>query len=153
MPDIKVAVLSADARQDTTVTTGTKAWELFKDQDDVIAARVGGELKDLSYELLDLARRQDDRGLLLQAHHAAWTVLQFQGEPVRCWEHHEQGLALYDPDRARTITYLGEIRPWPAFLGAVRAALTAQQAVKGAGIRILTETIGSPTLAAQPNKD
>jgi molybdopterin-containing oxidoreductase family iron-sulfur binding subunit len=48
-------------------------------------------------------------------------------------------LNLYDPDRARTITYLGEIRPWPAFLGALRAALTAQQALKGAGLRILTE--------------
>ncbi|WP_240771387.1 threonine--tRNA ligase [Nocardioides sp. GY 10113] len=34
-------------------TTGTKAWELFADHPDVIAARVGGELKDLSYELVD----------------------------------------------------------------------------------------------------
>ncbi|HEY2904803.1 MAG TPA: TAT-variant-translocated molybdopterin oxidoreductase, partial [Vicinamibacterales bacterium] len=58
-------------------------------------------------------------------------------------------LELYDPDRARTITNLGEIRPWPAFIAAVRAALTAQQGVRGAGLRILTETIGSPTLAAQ----
>ncbi|HWI44207.1 MAG TPA: threonine--tRNA ligase [Nocardioides sp.] len=53
MSDIKVAVLSAEARQDTTVTTGTKAWELFREQPDVIAARVRGELKDLSYELGD----------------------------------------------------------------------------------------------------
>lgn len=53
MSDIRVAVLSADARQDSTVTTGTKAWELFRDDADVIAARVGGELKDLSYELAD----------------------------------------------------------------------------------------------------
>jgi threonyl-tRNA synthetase len=51
--DIKVVVLSAEARQDTTVTTGTKAWEIFREQPDVIAARVGGELKDLSYELSD----------------------------------------------------------------------------------------------------
>ena len=58
-------------------------------------------------------------------------------------------LSLYDPDRATTITYLGEIRPWPAFLGALRAALTAQQALKGAGLRILTESISSPTLVAQ----
>src|SRR5262245_58708246 len=58
-------------------------------------------------------------------------------------------LDLYDPDRARTITYLGEIRPWPAFLGALRAALAAQQALGGAGLRILTESIGSPTLVAQ----
>ena len=36
-----------------TVTTGTKAWELFKDDADVIAARVNGALKDLAYELQD----------------------------------------------------------------------------------------------------
>lgn len=53
MSDIKVVVLSADARQESTVTTGTKAWELFRDDADVIAARVAGQLKDLSYELAD----------------------------------------------------------------------------------------------------
>ena len=37
--------------QEQTVTTGTKAWELFRDDADVIAARVGGDLKDLAYEL------------------------------------------------------------------------------------------------------
>jgi MoCo/4Fe-4S cofactor protein with predicted Tat translocation signal len=58
-------------------------------------------------------------------------------------------LGLYDPDRSQTLTNLGEIRPWSAFLGAIRAALTAQQPLKGAGIRLLTESINSPTLAAQ----
>ena len=53
MPDIKVVLVHADAREDRTVTTGTKAWELFADDTAVIAARVGGELKDLSYELAD----------------------------------------------------------------------------------------------------
>ena len=53
MSDIKVAVLSAEERQDSSVATGTKAWELFKEQPGVIAARVGGELRDLSYELAD----------------------------------------------------------------------------------------------------
>lgn len=53
MPDIKVAVLSPDARQEETVTEGTKAWELFRDEADVIAVRVGGQLKDLSYALVD----------------------------------------------------------------------------------------------------
>ncbi|MEQ4549169.1 MAG: threonine--tRNA ligase [Nocardioides kribbensis] len=33
------------------VTAGTKAWELFTDDTSVIAARVGGELKDLSHPL------------------------------------------------------------------------------------------------------
>ena len=32
---------------------GTKAWQLFAESPDVIAARVGGELKDLAYELAD----------------------------------------------------------------------------------------------------
>ncbi|WP_408899611.1 threonine--tRNA ligase [Nocardioides sp. R1-1] len=50
---MKVAVLTPDARGESTVTEGTKAWELFRDDADVIAARVGGELKDLSYELAD----------------------------------------------------------------------------------------------------
>src|SRR5262249_49935489 len=58
-------------------------------------------------------------------------------------------LDLYDPDRSRTLTSLGEIQPWPAFLGAMRAALAAQEPLHGAGVRILTESVGSPTLASQ----
>src|SRR5438045_5016599 len=58
-------------------------------------------------------------------------------------------LGLYDPDRSQTLTNIGEIRPWSAFLGAINAALTAQRPLKGAGLRILTESISSPTLAAQ----
>jgi molybdopterin-containing oxidoreductase family iron-sulfur binding subunit len=58
-------------------------------------------------------------------------------------------LELYDPDRSRTLTNLGEIRPWSSFIGAIRAALNGQQAVRGAGVRILTESVSSPTLAAQ----
>jgi molybdopterin-containing oxidoreductase family iron-sulfur binding subunit len=58
-------------------------------------------------------------------------------------------LGLYDPDRAKTITHLGEIKPWSEFLGAVRATLSAQQPLGGSGLRILTESVSSPTLAAQ----
>jgi len=58
-------------------------------------------------------------------------------------------LGLYDPDRAQTLTNLGDIRPWPAFLGAISAALAAQRPLQGAGIRLLTESVSSPTLAAQ----
>lgn len=53
MSELKIAVTHAEAREDRTVTTGAKAWELFKDDPSVIAARVNGELKDLSYELAD----------------------------------------------------------------------------------------------------
>jgi molybdopterin-containing oxidoreductase family iron-sulfur binding subunit len=58
-------------------------------------------------------------------------------------------LNLYDPDRSRTLTYLGEIRTWDDFAGALRSALDAQRATRGAGVRILTETVTSPTLGAQ----
>ena len=58
-------------------------------------------------------------------------------------------LTLYDPDRSQTITQLGEIRPWNAVIAAVRGGLSAQSGTKGGGLRILTETVNSPTLAAQ----
>jgi len=58
-------------------------------------------------------------------------------------------LGLYDPDRSQTLTNRGDIRPWPEFLGAMRAAMAAQQPTGGRGLRILTESVGSPTLAAQ----
>ena len=53
MPWIQVVLIHAGQREDVAVTTGTKAWEPFKDDTDVIAARVNGELKDLAYELQD----------------------------------------------------------------------------------------------------
>lgn len=58
-------------------------------------------------------------------------------------------LSLYDPDRSQTINYLGEISSWAAFLGAMRTELDAQRQKQGAGLRILSETVISPTLAEQ----
>ncbi|CAI9410299.1 threonine--tRNA ligase [Nocardioides sp. T2.26MG-1] len=53
MSDLKIVLAHADAREERTVTTGTKAWELFADDTAVIAVRVNGALKDLAYELAD----------------------------------------------------------------------------------------------------
>jgi len=58
-------------------------------------------------------------------------------------------LGLYDPDRSQTLTNLGEIRPFSAFASAAQAMVSKQQPTQGAGVRILTETVSSPTLAAQ----
>jgi molybdopterin-containing oxidoreductase family iron-sulfur binding subunit len=58
-------------------------------------------------------------------------------------------LGLYDPDRVQTVNFLGEIRSYTAFLSAFVNALEQQKAKNGAGIRILTETVTSPTLFAQ----
>jgi len=58
-------------------------------------------------------------------------------------------LGMYDPDRSQTIAYLGDVRTWGGFLEAIRGPLSAQKAVQGAGIRILTPTVSSPALADQ----
>ena len=58
-------------------------------------------------------------------------------------------LSLYDPDRSQTLTFREDIRPWTAFVGAIRTALDEQRTKQGAGIRFLTETITSPSLGAQ----
>ncbi|MGB9465588.1 MAG: TAT-variant-translocated molybdopterin oxidoreductase [Candidatus Acidiferrum sp.] len=58
-------------------------------------------------------------------------------------------LNLYDPDRAQTVTKMGEIRAWSEFLEAAQNISLKAKSQNGAGFRILTGTITSPTLAAQ----
>jgi MoCo/4Fe-4S cofactor protein with predicted Tat translocation signal len=58
-------------------------------------------------------------------------------------------LNLYDPDRSQNVTERGEISTWSLFLSAARQAVAVQKRRGGAGLRILTETTTSPTLAAQ----
>ena len=58
-------------------------------------------------------------------------------------------LGLYDPDRAQTSLFGGEIQPGNSFLTAIRAQVATQRATQGAGLRFLTPTVSSPTLAWQ----
>src|ERR1017187_4238791 len=58
-------------------------------------------------------------------------------------------LDMYDPDRSQNITHLGELSTWGEFMSAMREPMIAQNAANGAGIRILTGTVSSPTLADQ----
>src|SRR6202161_2199897 len=58
-------------------------------------------------------------------------------------------LGLYDPDRSQSVMSMGDQRSWQSFLTAIRGPLSAQKALQGSGIRILTPTISSPTLADQ----
>ncbi|MGB6812356.1 MAG: TAT-variant-translocated molybdopterin oxidoreductase [Candidatus Sulfotelmatobacter sp.] len=58
-------------------------------------------------------------------------------------------LGLYDPDRSQSVVSMGDQQSWQAFLNAIHGPLAAQKALQGAGIRILTPTISSPTLADQ----
>jgi MoCo/4Fe-4S cofactor protein with predicted Tat translocation signal len=58
-------------------------------------------------------------------------------------------LTLYDPDRSQVVTSNGEINSWGNFLAALTAARDVAGLKKGAGFRILTGTVTSPTLASQ----
>ena len=58
-------------------------------------------------------------------------------------------LTLYDPDRSRVVTRNGAISDWTDFLMALAAARDVAGLRQGAGFRILTGTVTSPTLAAQ----
>jgi len=51
--DIHVSVVRSAATAPQTVTAGAKAWQLFADEPEVIAARIGSELRDLAHELAD----------------------------------------------------------------------------------------------------
>ncbi|MGW8456149.1 threonine--tRNA ligase [Streptomyces niveus] len=53
MSDVRVTIERDSEREERVVTTGTTAADLFPGERTVIAARVGGELKDLSYEVAD----------------------------------------------------------------------------------------------------
>jgi MoCo/4Fe-4S cofactor protein with predicted Tat translocation signal len=58
-------------------------------------------------------------------------------------------LTLYDPDRSRTVVNQGDVRTWGNFTDALARALGPQRSSGGAGLRILTEPISSPSLLAQ----
>src|SRR5258707_10421344 len=44
---------------------------------------------------------------------------------------------------------MGDVRSWTAFTEAMRGPMGAQKSMAGAGVRILTQTVSSPTLAGQ----
>ncbi|MBV9497081.1 MAG: TAT-variant-translocated molybdopterin oxidoreductase [Acidobacteria bacterium] len=57
-------------------------------------------------------------------------------------------LGLYDPDRSQVVRKAGEIATWSDFIAALQP-VTAAAKTNGAGLRLLTQTITSPTLGAQ----
>ena len=92
-------------------------------------------------------------GLLVESHEGRPTKI--EGNP----DHPSLGacdvyaqasvLGLYDPDRSQALSQEGEIRSWGAFLGTIQQAVSTQKGKQGDGLRILTETVTSPTLADQ----
>src|SRR5579863_6492954 len=58
-------------------------------------------------------------------------------------------LDMYDPDRSQNVMYMGDISTWSALTTALQGPLNSQKAVNGSGIRILSRSFSSPTLADQ----
>src|SRR5262249_23561741 len=58
-------------------------------------------------------------------------------------------LTLYDPDRSQVVSNAGIISTASAFFTALNVELEGRRLSRGVGLRILTETVTSPTLAAQ----
>ncbi len=58
-------------------------------------------------------------------------------------------LNLYDPDRSKVVLHDGEVGTYDDYLAAITTMMQRLRKGKGAGLRILTEAVGSPSLAAQ----
>jgi MoCo/4Fe-4S cofactor protein with predicted Tat translocation signal len=57
-------------------------------------------------------------------------------------------LGLYDPDRSQVVRHMGDVSTWSDFIGVLQPILGAAK-TNGAGLRLLTQTITSPSLGAQ----
>ena len=58
-------------------------------------------------------------------------------------------LTMYDPDRSQVLVRRGRAGTWDTFLSEMGDALALQLGKQGAGLRVLTETVTSPTMEAQ----
>ncbi|HKD37135.1 MAG TPA: TAT-variant-translocated molybdopterin oxidoreductase, partial [Pirellulales bacterium] len=93
-------------------------------------------------------------GLLVETHQGRPTKI--EGNPdhpasrgATSAQHQAAVLELYDPDRSQSVRYLGQVRTWPDAAATIRPMVANQREKRGAGLRILTEAVVSPTLQAQ----
>ena len=63
--------------------------------------------------------------------------------------HQASILTMYDPDRGQAVIHKGQISSWIAFQAALAVVRELALTKNGDGLRILTETVTSPTLASQ----
>jgi MoCo/4Fe-4S cofactor protein with predicted Tat translocation signal len=95
-------------------------------------------------------------GLLVESHLGRPTKI--EGNPdhpgslgASDYFHQASILTLYDPDRTQVVTNKGNISSWVAFQAAMASAREGASVKRGAGLRILSEPVISPTLGAQIN--
>src|SRR6202142_1682121 len=58
-------------------------------------------------------------------------------------------LDLWDPDRAQAVLHQGQGSTWDGFVEALSARMSRLSVAAGTGLRILTESVASPTLVGQ----
>jgi MoCo/4Fe-4S cofactor protein with predicted Tat translocation signal len=93
-------------------------------------------------------------GVLVESHEGRPTKI--EGNPAHpaslgatdVWAQAEI-LSMYDPDRSQAVKSDDESASWEQFWTVAQAAMKAQAAGGGAGLAFLSETLTSPTLAAQ----
>ncbi|MFO0788852.1 MAG: TAT-variant-translocated molybdopterin oxidoreductase [Pirellulales bacterium] len=96
----------------------------------------------------------DAVGLLVESHEGRPTKI--EGNPnhpaslgATSVFHQASVLTLYDPARSQTVVTGDQVRTWRDAETAMQSALAEQRAKNGSGLRLLAESIVSPTLAAQ----
>jgi molybdopterin-containing oxidoreductase family iron-sulfur binding subunit len=96
----------------------------------------------------------DAIGLLVESHEGRPTKI--EGNPQHPASHGATDvlsqasiLGLYDPDRSQSVTYRGQPRSWDEAVAVLRGTMDRLAPKRGAGLRILSGAIASPTLLAQ----
>jgi class 3 adenylate cyclase/predicted ATPase len=74
----------------------------------MVAAGLGriSSARPMGDELMTLAQRASDRGILLQGHHAMWATSFWTGDLTAAERHIEDGLKLYDREQHRPLAFL-----------------------------------------------
>ena len=120
---------------------------------DVTTTELVGMFRDLDMEFAPGERWDYGLGVLAESHMGRPTKI--EGNPdhpasLGATDVLAQAavLGLYDPERSKTVRELGRTRAWAAFVEETRRALRALEALEGARVRFLSETVTSPSLAA-----
>jgi tetratricopeptide (TPR) repeat protein len=81
-----------DDRRSFKLTWGRWFLQHFGAQDPIEAVKTADHL-------LDIGQRMNDRGMLLQGHHSAWTTYWTREELLHALEHAQAGIRLYDVEQ------------------------------------------------------
>ncbi len=106
------------------------------------------------YYATTIVHAGDAVGLLVESHEGRPTKIEGNPDHPASLGHtdafHQASiLTLYDPARSQAVMQGDQISGWDDVETAIRTALSEQRNKQGGGLRILTETIYSPTLAWQ----